>query len=154
MIVGDGPERERLLDEAAALHLNEDVEFTGAVDHREIPELLQSMHIAVAPYPDLDGFYFSPLKVFEYMAAGIPVVASRIGQLDQLIENNVNGLLTRPGDWRELSSAIKTLYESPTLRQQIGKSAREFVVKNHSWETKVKSILGDALAPSNLPISI
>src|SRR5207302_554460 len=75
-----------------------EAQFAGAVAHTDIPGLLASMDVAVAPYPNLADFYFSPLKVYEYMAAGLPVVVSNIGQLGKLINHGVNGLLVPAGD--------------------------------------------------------
>src|SRR5262249_36909852 len=79
LIVGDGPQRAHLQAELAECGLQEAVHLVGAVEPAEVPGLLASMDVAVAPYPPLENFYFSPLKVYEYMAAGLPVVASRIG---------------------------------------------------------------------------
>ena len=98
LIVGDGPERTNLVSDVRMRGLAKAVQFTGAVPPADVPGLLASMDVAVAPYPMLPDFYFSPLKVFEYMAAGLPVVASRIGQLATLIEDGVNGLLCTPDD--------------------------------------------------------
>ena len=141
LIVGDGPERETLTKLAAAQGLGHHVQFTGAVAHRQIPELLNNMSVAVAPYPELRGFYFSPLKVYEYMAAGLPVVASRIGQITDLIEHENNGLLCPPGDEMALAESLCRLWKSPSLKHRLGKVARSFVVHNHSWNSKVKEIL-------------
>src|SRR5262249_57748941 len=85
LIVGDGPERTRIEADLAARGLLETSHLTGSVAPNQVPGLLASMDAAVAPYPDLSRFYFSPLKVYEYMAAGLPVVASRIGQLAQIL---------------------------------------------------------------------
>lgn len=98
LIVGDGPEREALTQTLATRGVLAAVHFAGHVAMDEVPGLLASMDVAVAPYPPLDHFYFSPLKLFEYMAAGLPIVASRIGQLEELIDDGVTGLLCQPGD--------------------------------------------------------
>src|SRR5439155_81035 len=99
LIVGEGKERERTQQGLSSQgHGDDAVTFTGAVDFDRIPALLAEMDVAVAPYPDLPDFYFSPLKVYEYMAAGRAVVASDIGMLPQLIEDGVSGLLYPPGD--------------------------------------------------------
>src|SRR5258706_2949735 len=98
IIVGDGPERERIEADVMDRGLNDAVQLTGAVPPGEVPSMLASMDAVVAPYPNLPHFYFSPLKVFEYMAAGLPVVASRIGQLGKLISTEVKGLRVPPGN--------------------------------------------------------
>jgi glycosyltransferase involved in cell wall biosynthesis len=111
------------------------------VDPAEIPGLLVSMDATVAPYPRLGSFYFSPLKVYEYMAAGRAVVASRIGQLDGLIEHEVSGLLCSPGDPVELAEALLRLRREPALRDRLGRAARAKVRRTYTWNSTVRRIL-------------
>src|SRR5690606_26431066 len=92
LLVGEGPQAASLRRQAAELGISDAVIFTGAVAPADVPGYLGEMDIAVAPYPapsgDLDGgqdSYFSPLKVLEYMAAGLPVVASAVGQVPELL---------------------------------------------------------------------
>ena len=141
LIVGDGPERQSLEADLSARKLTEFVHFTGAVAPEAVPGLLASMHVGVAPYPKLANFYFSPLKVYEYMAAGLPVVASRIGQLQNLIESGVTGLLTSPGDAAELANALLQLHDDPVLGKGLGQAARALVLRNHTWDAVVERIL-------------
>src|SRR5262249_46748399 len=124
LVVGDGPERSRLEEDLTARSLLDAVHFTGSVAPAEVPGLLASMDAAVAPYPNLRHFYFSPLKVYEYMAAGCAVVASRIGQLDGLIEHEVSGLLCAPDDPLDLAGALLRLRSEPALRDRLGEAAR------------------------------
>jgi glycosyltransferase involved in cell wall biosynthesis len=149
LIVGDGPERENLQADLARRALSTAAHFTGAVPAREVPGLLASMSVAVAPYPELARFYFSPLKVYEYMAAGLPVVASKIGQLTRLIHTDVTGLLVQPGDAADLASALERLSRDPALCEQLGKSARAAVLRDHTWDAVVGRIFEFAgVAPS------
>jgi len=142
LFVGDGPGRELLSAQAAALGLGKAVHFTGAVDPSEVPGLLASMDVAIAPYGSLSNFYFSPLKVYEYMAAGLPVIASRVGQLEQLIEDEIHGLLIPPGDVDALVAALERTRGDAELRQRIGRTARAKVLRNHTWDGVVERILG------------
>ncbi len=120
-----------------------------------MPGLLASMNAAVAPYPQLTQFYFSPLKVYEYMAAGLPVVASRIGQLAELIQDGVNGLLCPPGDSVALAGALYRLYSKPELSARLGQAARATVLREHTWEAVVQRILHLAgLKPAPEPQSL
>lgn len=141
LIVGDGPERASLEADLSARGLQSAVQLTGAVTSKEIPGLLASMSVAVAPYPDRADFYFSPLKVYEYMAAGLPVVTSRIGQLAELIENGTNGILCPPGDAVALATALEQLWRSPELCTRLGNAARDAVMQAHTWDAIAKRIL-------------
>lgn len=141
LIVGDGPERAMLQDRVNELGLAEVTHFTGAVAADEIPGLLMAMDVAVAPYPPLDHFYFSPLKVYEYMAAGRAVVASRIGQLRDLIQHEQNGLLCEPGNASDLASQLVRLGADAALCDQLGAAGRKTILCGHTWDHVVERIL-------------
>lgn len=141
LIVGDGPEREKLEEVLSARGLLEASKFTGAVAPKDVPGLLASMDTAIAPYPNQSNFYFSPLKVYEYMAAGLPVVASRVGQLMKLIQNGVNGFLYTPDDITALVKTLETLRQDCELRIRIGKAARATVIRHHTWDGVARHIL-------------
>ncbi len=141
LIVGDGPERENLSAQLAAKGLDTHTQFTGAVSPEQIPQLLAKMDVAVAPYAAQSDFYFSPLKVYEYMAAGLPVVVSGVGQLVDLIDPGVNGILCPPGDAIALTNALETLWRSPTLRYSLGQAARNTVIAHHTWDAIAQKIL-------------
>lgn len=141
LIVGDGDERERLQEDVDARELGSATHFTGAVDPTEIPGLLASMDIATAPYPDHPDFYFSPLKLFEYMAAGLPCIASDIGQISTVVEDGVTGFLCSPGNADELAALFERLRRNSNLRAQVGRNARSYVLANHTWNSIVTQIL-------------
>jgi glycosyltransferase involved in cell wall biosynthesis len=141
LIVGDGPERPALEAELAARGLDDAVQWTGAVDHDRVPGLLASMDAAIAPYPDGQKFYFSPLKIFEYMAAGLPVVASRIGQIDKVLRHGETGLLCPAGSAPDLASAVARLIEDRALGRKLGNAAREVACHEHSWDGVAREIL-------------
>jgi len=134
LVVGTGPEEARLRAEAARLGVGAAVTFTGAVPPEQVPALLARMDVAVAPYPVLETFYFSPLKVYEYMAAGVPVVVSRVGQLAELIEDGRSGLLCPPGDAGALMGALARLADDAVLRERLAAAGRETILKAHTWE--------------------
>jgi glycosyltransferase involved in cell wall biosynthesis len=140
LLVGDGPERGNVTADAAARGLGEVVSFTGAVAPGQVPGLLASMDAAVAPYPELPRFYFSPLKVYEYMAAGLAVVASRIGQLAKLIQHEVNGLLCPPGNPTALAAEMERLRQDHGLATRLGQAARASVLRKHTWNAAVGRI--------------
>jgi glycosyltransferase involved in cell wall biosynthesis len=99
------------------------------------------MDIAVAPYLDQENFYFSPLKIFEYMAAGLPIVASNVGQISELIVHGKSGMLVTPGHTDELSEALIELANRPDLCQRLGDHAKRFVDERFTWNSVVTRIL-------------
>lgn len=132
-ILGDGPEREHLENRAAQLGVEAD--FRGAIPPEDMAQHLAGSAIAVAPYPATDSegtHYFSPLKIYEYMAAGLPVVASDIGQIPQALDGA--GLLVRPSSPAQLAHALDTLAQDSARRIELGKRGREIAVSQHSWE--------------------
>ncbi len=141
LVVGEGPEGDRMREELERRGLLHLARFTGAVQPSMVPGLLAEMDVAVAPYPDSPNFYFSPLKVYEYMAAGLPVVASRIGQLEDVIEHGVNGLLCPPGDSEVLAEALDRLGKDPQLRTRLGQEARNSMLREHTWDSVAARIL-------------
>lgn len=144
LLVGDGPERDALEKQVSRHGLKPAVLFTGGVEARDIPGLLAGMDVCVAPYPQLNDFYFSPLKVYEYMAAGRPVVASAIGQLKDLIHHRENGLLCTPGEPGHLLGRLLTLHSDPELRARLGAAARQTILDGHTWDHVAASIAGIA----------
>lgn len=151
LIVGDGPKREELEKSLHAHGLTHAAHFTGAVAPDSVPALLASMDVAVAPYPDNPDFYFSPLKVLEYMAAGLPVVASRIGQLSSLIQHGDNGLLYPAGQPTALAEALQQLMNNSALRCTLGNQARHTVAQAHSWQSVAQRILNIAAITATQP---
>ncbi|MCK7583053.1 MAG: glycosyltransferase family 4 protein [Chromatiales bacterium] len=152
LIVGDGPERTACEERAAAMGLNASLIFTGAVPAEKVPEWLAAIDIAVAPYPPSVGFYFSPLKVYEYMAAGRAVVAGRIGQIDGLIEDGVTGRLYPPGDPGALVEVLDQLARSPEQRARLGAAACAKVSAEHTWRSVAQRILARVESGASRPL--
>lgn len=134
-IIGDGPERAALEGLALDLGVAGRTHFTGAVRPSALPAQLRHLHVGVAPYPRADD-YFSPLKVFEYLAAGLPVVASRSGQLPSLLSDGRESLLVPPGDPQALAAALERLRLDPALRHALRRQAR-VTAGRHTWSSVV-----------------
>lgn len=149
LIVGDGPERISLLAEVTTRHLEDSVCFSGSLKPDRVPGALAAMDVAVAPYPEDEHFYFSPLKVYEYMAAGLPVIASQVGQLVDLIEHGSNGFLSAPGDSKALSDLLLKLHGDADLRARLGQEARKTVLSHFTWPSVGRRILSLAANTSN-----
>ncbi len=134
LFVGDGPERATAEREAAGVP---GIVFTGALPHATLPATLARADIGVAPFDPARhaplglGFYWSPLKVFEYMAAGLPVVAPALPRLRQLVEHGREGWLYDPADPAGLDRALVALAD-PERRRALGSAARARAVRDFS----------------------
>lgn len=116
------------------------VTFLGSVPHDRMPGILAAMDILVAPYPTQDYFYFSPIKLFEYMACGRAVVSARLGQIAEVIRHDENGLLydpARPGDFVESLSALAGDRER---RDRLGFEARRTIVDQYTWDHHARRV--------------
>lgn len=139
-ILGHGPEAEALQKQAKALRLGDRVTFHGALAPAEIPARLRTFDIAVAPYPAGEN-YFSPLKIYEYLAAGLPIVASAIGSIPEVLDGTGAAALVPPGDSSALAGALQNLIDDAEARQRMGAAARAEALAHHSWTSRCQEIL-------------
>jgi glycosyltransferase involved in cell wall biosynthesis len=121
--------------------------FTGFVEHEEVPRYIAAADVAVAPFNpkgfkemEKYGFYFSPIKVLEYMACGVPIVASDVELVRDIINGNNCGLLAKPGNANDFAEKIKILLNNKKLSKMYGNNGRE-TVKKYSWDIVVDKIL-------------
>lgn len=134
LLVGDGPQRQAMMHYADQLDIGYAVHFTGLVAHTAVPHLLAAADIAVAPVPVMNHeMWLSPMKLFEYMATGLAIVATASGQLVDLVQSDRNGCLTPPGDATAMAVTIQRLLGDAALRTRLGRQAREDAVQRHSW---------------------
>jgi len=139
LLIGKGAlndEIEQVINE----HIKSKVILLGYVSHKDVPKYLSIIDIAIAPYPKMEFFYFSPLKIFEYMASGKAVVSSKIGQIGRIIKDGENGLLFEPDNKEELFSKVSQLIENEEMRKKLGGQARASVINNYTWKVNAKSI--------------
>lgn len=135
VFVGDGPEASRAREAAAGLSR---ATFTGPLPYESMPACLAAADIGVAPFdvsahaPLRIDFYWSPLKVFEYMASGLPVAAPRIARLERLVTTGREGVLYDSSASDGLDEALRTLLD-PARRRAMGAAARERAVRDFSW---------------------
>jgi glycosyltransferase involved in cell wall biosynthesis len=129
-------------------HLEARTTVTGQVAPSEIPSYLDACDILVAPHVPLPGrvkFFGSPTKLFEYMAASRAIVASRLGQIGDVLEHRVTAWLVEPGDVNNLRAALLELGESAELRRELGENARRRAIEHHSWRLNARRVI-DAYA--------
>jgi glycosyltransferase involved in cell wall biosynthesis len=141
LIVGDGPLLELLDSRLTEEGLRSRATLTGSVDPSDVPRWLGLMDVGTAPYANAQELYFSPLKLVEYMAAGLPVVASRGGQIEELVTHEKTGLLVEPGNALDLAAAIKRLREKPEFARDVSRAARTYVLENLTWDAVLDRVL-------------
>jgi glycosyltransferase involved in cell wall biosynthesis len=135
LIVGDGAMKNEWMQQAEELKINNKFIFTGSIPYELVTFYINASDICVAPFIKKRNMKIglSPLKVFEYLACEKPVVSTQIPNLE-FIEQQKAGILVRPEDPEELGKAVIKLMKDETLREEMGKNGRKYVVKNHSWE--------------------
>lgn len=141
VLVGDGPQRAALARLAREEGLAGRTRFLGAVAHEQVPGLLRALDIGVVPYARRDGVYFSPLKLFEYLAAGVPVVAADAGDVRHCVGPGRSGLLYEPGDAESLAGALADLLDDPRSAAVLGARGREHVLRSHTWDANAHAVL-------------
>ena len=110
------------------------VHFTGQVEHSEVPRHIAAMDVCLLPYDqEAESFYFSPLKLFEYLASGKAVLAPRMGQIEKVIQEGVNGMLYASSSLEEALRKLKQLISDPFLRRRLGEGGRRTVLENYTW---------------------
>jgi glycosyltransferase involved in cell wall biosynthesis len=122
IMVGDGPEKARLKQLAHELGLEMSVHFVGY--RRDMPAILKGTDIVVVPSIEYESF---SLAAVEAMAMQVPVVASRLGGLAEVVEEGKTGLFFSPGDHAQLFVALRALIADSTLRAKMGQAGRQRV---------------------------
>jgi glycosyltransferase involved in cell wall biosynthesis len=130
-IVGDGPCREQLLNQARESGVLPHVTFLGHRD--DVPVVLSSADVFVLASES----EASPNVVLEAMAAGLPVVASRVGGIPELVADGVSGHLVPPADPNALATALLDLLDHPDRATAFGRAGRAHVEKHYSFERMV-----------------
>jgi glycosyltransferase involved in cell wall biosynthesis len=144
LLVGAGRFREEVERIIRAAGKERQVIFTGHVEHERVPILLDACDILLSPHVPLeDGseFFGSPTKLFEYMAMGKGIVASRLGQIGEVLADEETALLTEPGNARQLADAILRLRGSRELRGRLGTAARQTAIAEHTWKHNAQRVL-------------
>ena len=125
--------------------------FAGHVQHERVPALLDACDILLSPHVPLeDGseFFGSPTKLFEYMAMGKGIVASRLGQIADVLADEQNALLIEPGSAQQLADAILRLMKSRELRERLGAAARRAAIERHTWKQNAQRVINEYVSLS------
>ena len=143
VIVGDGSDRQMLENLSRELDLGGVVSMVGRRTRDEVARHVAEADVLVAPSVPTSGGKREgiPVVLMEAMAAGLPVVSSRLSGIPELVDDGVNGLLAEPSDWAGLADALERLARDPELRRQLGRAARATVVADFDLETNARALL-------------
>jgi glycosyltransferase involved in cell wall biosynthesis len=161
VLVGDGQTRSSIVDSVTKNGLSQAVIMTGAIAHSQVPQMLAIADVAIVPSPPITaslGGTGTPLKLFEFMAAGKAIVATGLNEAAEVIQHGHNGLLVEAGDVNGFAESTLKLIDDPEERSRLGQNAREQAVKQYSWEHYTRrleeiylSVVGNA--PSGSPVA-
>ena len=141
VIAGDGQDRERLTQVAADLGVSTWVDFVGQISTLDMPSLLSCGDAAVVTAGADQAFHYSPLKLREYLAMALPVVAADVGEIGRVLEDGHSGLLYQPGDAAGLASGLRRLADDAELRAHVGDAGRQRVLESWTWDEITKRCL-------------
>ena len=138
LVVGDGPAVPELRRQAEEAGVSDRVHITGAVAREAVPAHLAAMDVAVQP--DVTE-YASPIKLFEYLAMGKPVIAPRKPNITEVVAEDAQALLFHPGSIDELTEALGRLHADPELRQRLGRAGACLIEeRGYYWQANAQKV--------------
>lgn len=143
VLVGDGQTRSAVAESVARDGMRDAVIMTGSVAHSQIPEMLSIADVAVVPSAPVTaslGGTGTPLKLFEYMAAGKAIVATAHKESAEVIRDGHSGLLVEAGDPNRFADVTLKLINDPVERSRLGQNARQQAVEQYSWEEYTRQL--------------
>jgi glycosyltransferase involved in cell wall biosynthesis len=138
VLIGSGKEFNNVKEKIRSKNLPSYVTQIPFVPHQEVAKYIACFDFALMTYPPIKNFYFSPLKIFEYMSMGIPVVTSNLGQIKEIVDDKINGILVDPPTPEGFVSGILKAQE---LYDQIGYNSRQLMISNYTWEKNCQEVL-------------
>jgi starch synthase len=133
VVAGEPGEARAALEEVGAALL-------GPIPHCQVPAVLAEADIGLAPYARDAPDYFSPLKLYEYMAAGLAVVAGELPATRELAREG-HALIVPRGDPEALAAAVAGLAVDPGRRERMGRAARGLVARRHTWRHRARQVM-------------
>jgi len=144
LLIGDGLTMPIVKERLTKWNIFEFCTLTGTINQDKGPEYMAACDILVSPHvpnPDGTAFFGSPTKLFEYMAMGKGIVASRLDQINDILEHNQTAIMVNPGCPKSLMKGIKILIDNPYHREKLGKAAREKVIQKYTWKHHTNNII-------------
>lgn len=152
LIVGDGLDRPRLEARIAELGIGDRARITGFVPRDEVPRYVAAFDVALQPAVTA---WASPLKLFEYLAAGCAVVAPDAPNIREVLTHEREALLFDPADPEHLVEMLRRLYDEPDLRIRLGQQARKLIVEHpYTWAHNAAVVVGLAGASNHSEVKV
>ncbi|MDT0465050.1 glycosyltransferase [Streptomyces gibsoniae] len=153
VLVGDGERRPECVRMADRLGVGDRITWTGSLPHGEALDVLSRCDVLVSPHvwKGTSPFFGSPTKLFEYMALGRPVVASRLEQIGEMLRDDVTAVLTEPGDPGSLAEGVRRVLDLPDRGAALGRTARREALAEHTWQRRAEQILTRLALPVTHP---
>lgn len=149
LIIGGGKGADALVADAHQLGVADQITVTGALDPQTATGLLASARVGIAPYPKHENFYFCPLKIIDYLAAGLPIVSTDQGDITALVGRA--GIVVPGGENQAIKAAVARLLGDAELRNQLGQAGRRQALNNHTWghvAARTHELLANLCAPA------
>lgn len=142
LIVGDGDMKDDIVKLVVKNGVSSNFIFTGRIDYERVVKYINASDVCIAPFIEDRNkkIGLSPLKIYEYASCEKPIITSKIQGLEFIEQNNA-GILVKPVDVKEIVKAIVSLLNNPKLCLTMGKNGRQYVIKNHSWESVAKKVV-------------
>jgi glycosyltransferase involved in cell wall biosynthesis len=141
LLIGNGQEYPAIVNEVLRRGLSDRVTQLPYLAHGEVARHLAAFDFALMTYPDMKGFYFSPLKMFEYLSMGIPVITTNVGQIAEIIKPGETGLLVYPPTAEDFVHAVVDANGDTAGAGAMRKRCRDMAVRQHSWTENARQVL-------------
>ena len=138
VLVGDGDLKDSLVALARTLNIADKVILTGAIPYEQIPSMINALDICIIPD---SNEYRSPIKMFEYMAMGKPVIAPDYEPVRSVIDDGKDGIIFRPNDKNDLVNKLNAVVCDYQKRQTLGEKAREKILRKYLWKHNAKKVI-------------
>ncbi len=141
LLIGNGEQYALIKSRIKEEGLEDCVLQVDYVPHSDVPKYAAVFDYAVMTYPDFEGFYFSPLKMYEYMSMGVPIVSTDTGQISSIIEHQENGVLVNPPTADNFQMAIEAIESSTHQYKKISEISRKEAIDQYSWLENARQVM-------------
>jgi len=141
LLIGNGEVYGTIASEILRRRLSDRVTQLPYLAHEDVALHLAAFDYALMTYPDIEGFYFSPLKMFEYLAMGVPVIATNVGQIGEIIRNGETGVLIHPPTAENFVHALVDADSDPVRVNAMRRNCRELALGQYSWAENARQVL-------------